>query len=109
MIHGYNFRGSNSAIFIFASFFNWESTLKGKILILEEKVFPIRADLLSSWDSNRKPWKLFPFASMAEKREIYPFALTHCILLDSSTVICWMSPFVILGVSGLLCHFYSIF
>ena len=35
--------------------------------------------------------------------------LTHCIPVDSSTVICWMSPFVILWVSGLLCHFYSIF
>ena len=33
---------------------------------------------------------------------------THCILVDSSTVICWTSPFVILGVSGLFCHFYSI-
>ena len=35
--------------------------------------------------------------------------LTHCILVDSSTVICWMGPFVILGVSGLFCYFYSIF
>ena len=25
--------------------------------------------------------------------------LTHCILVDSPTVICWTSPFVILGVS----------
>ena len=29
--------------------------------------------------------------------------------MDSSTVICWTSPFVILGVSGLICRFYSIF
>ena len=29
--------------------------------------------------------------------------------MDSSTVICWICPFVILGVSGLFCHFYSIF
>ena len=36
-------------------------------------------------------------------------SLTHCIPVDSSTVICWMSPFVILGVSGLFCRFYSIF
>ena len=36
-------------------------------------------------------------------------SLTHCILVDSSTIICWTSPFVILGVSGLLCHFYSVF
>ena len=31
--------------------------------------------------------------------------LTHCILVDSSTVICWTSLFVILGVSRLLCCF----
>ena len=28
--------------------------------------------------------------------------LTHCILVDFSTFICWTNPFVILGVSGLL-------
>ena len=28
---------------------------------------------------------------------------------DSCTGICWSSPFVILGVSGLFCRFYSIF
>ena len=33
----------------------------------------------------------------------------YCILVYSSTIICWMSPFVILGLSGLFCHFYSIF
>ena len=37
------------------------------------------------------------------------YQLTHCILVDSSTVICWMSPFVILGVWGLFWCFYSIF
>ena len=31
---------------------------------------------------------------------------THCILVDSSTYICWTSPFVILGV---FCCFYSNF
>ena len=36
-------------------------------------------------------------------------SLTRCILVDSATVICWASPFVILGVSGLLCRFYSNF
>ena len=29
--------------------------------------------------------------------------LTNCILVDSSTVIYWTSPFVLLGVSGLFC------
>ena len=37
-----------------------------------------------------------------------PF-LTHCILVDYSTVICWTSLFFILGVTGLFSHFYSIF
>ena len=32
-----------------------------------------------------------------------------CILVDSPTVICWRSPFIILGVSVLFCHFYSFF
>ena len=36
------------------------------------------------------------------------FALTHCILVGSSTVICWASLLVILGVAGLFC-FYSTF
>ena len=37
--------------------------------------------------------------------------LNHCtcVLLDSSTLIYWRSPDVILWVSGLLCRFYSIF
>ena len=34
---------------------------------------------------------------------------THCILVDSSTVVSWMSQFDILGMSGLFCHFYSFF
>ena len=41
--------------------------------------------------------------------KINPASLTHCILVDSSTVICCMSPFVILEVSGLFCPFDSIF
>ena len=38
-----------------------------------------------------------------------PLRLTHCVQVDSSNVICWMSQFVVLGVSGLFYHFYSIF
>ena len=30
-------------------------------------------------------------------------------MVDRSTVICWMSPFVILGMLGLLCRFYYFF
>ena len=36
-------------------------------------------------------------------------AVTHCILVDSSTVIYWTSLFVILGVSHLFRRLYSIF
>ena len=36
--------------------------------------------------------------------------LTHCLLMDSSTVICCRtSPFVIVGVSGVFCRCYSSF
>ena len=36
--------------------------------------------------------------------------LTHCILVDASTVICWTSPFVIiLRAPGQFCRIYSIF
>ena len=34
--------------------------------------------------------------------------LTSCILVDSLTVVCWTSPFVILSVHCLLCRFNSI-
>ena len=52
---------------------------------------------LTKWNAvvNQLLDQVFP-SRMAPK-------LTHCILVDSSTVICWMSPFVILGVSGLFC------
>ena len=36
-------------------------------------------------------------------------SFNHFILVDYSTVICWKSPFVILGASGLYRAFYSIF
>ena len=54
----------------------------------------------------------FPYVFFTQDKEALPkwaILLTHCILVDSSTVICWMSPLVILGVLGLFCHFYSIF
>ena len=36
-------------------------------------------------------------------------SLTHRIVVNCSIVICWVSPFVISGVSGLLRRFYSVF
>ena len=41
-------------------------------------------------------------------RHIYT-PLTHCILVDSSIVICWKSPFVILRVSGLFFFAFILF
>ena len=35
--------------------------------------------------------------------------LTHCIRVDTSTVICLTSPFVIFGLSDLFCRFSFIF
>ena len=42
---------------------------------------------------------------------MYSFSQVDLILfkVNSSTVICWMSPFVILDVSGQIYCFYSIF
>ena len=40
---------------------------------------------------------------------IDPPLLTYCILVDSSTIICWTSLSVNLGVSRSFCRFYSIF
>ena len=53
-----------------------------------------------------KPVTPFGKANTQSTRLDAPF--THSILADSSFVICWMSPFVISGVSSLFCHFYSI-
>ena len=51
----------------------------------------------------------FTFLLNGQRKGQIFFLLTHCILVDYSTVICWMSPFIILQVSVLFCHFYSIF
>ena len=41
--------------------------------------------------------------------EVYPYSFNPCILVDSSTVICWTISFVILGMWVLFCSFYSFF
>ena len=46
----------------------------------------------------------FHLCKMVENMEVYPHSLIHCILVDSSTVICWASRIVILEVSGLFCR-----
>ena len=60
-------------------------------------------------ETNRKSAKLFPFVKMDEKHDSEAIPEPINLLMDSSTVICWISPLVILGVSGLFCCFYSSF
>ena len=50
-------------------------------------------------------------ASVSTLLKVHLREFTQCIWVDSSTVICWTSPFVILGEMLLLlfCHFYSNF
>ena len=72
---------------------------------------------------NKTPQKVFENSKPKTGLIIIPdensfcsyFPITYCLLVNSSTVslystvICWTSPFVGLGVSGLFCHFNSIF
>ena len=48
-----------------------------------------------------------PTAPEHSDLEVCPFFsnINHSILVDSFTVICWTSPFVISGVSCLFCRF----
>ena len=45
-MNGYIFRGSNSAIFIFASFLNGGQLLKERICSYRSKFFPLRVDTI---------------------------------------------------------------
>ena len=47
--------------------------------------------------------------SVNAQADLSVYCKPHCILVDSSTVVCWMSTFVILGASSLFCCYYSIF
>ena len=53
-----------------------------------------------------KSWAYWDGRQVSCFLQMCPFSLTYCILLDSSTAICWTSPFVIFGVPGLFCHFF---
>ena len=75
--------------FIFMFKISWSSYLLIKLIPLKLKTWDIQVTVIG--------------------HKIEQFGLTLCILVESSTVIFRTSSFVILGVSGLLCRFYSIF
>ena len=52
----------------------------------------------------RREQKQFHLVTQGENMEVCPYTLTHCILMDFSTALCWTSLFVILAVSGLFCR-----
>ena len=55
------------------------------------------------------PSKVFRFVSGSVINETMSVCSTTCILVHYSAIIYWKSPFVVLGVLGLFCRFYSIF
>ena len=62
-------------------------------------------------EANKTLQKLYPIVKNFGNTQKYthlPY-ITHCILVHSSIVICWMSPFVILGVLGLTVCFVALF
>ena len=74
--------------------FQRESTHKGKNLLLEEQILYFKTGL--------------PLRKEAIMKELLPMKVLSSV--DSSTVICLMSPFVIFGGDlWLFCGFYSIF
>ena len=102
-VNGYTFKGSNSSILIFAF-------LPSRGPFLNERIcnfFALRVDHLLP---GKQILDLFPFLKTAVKHDrvpinlklafltVYFLSLTHCIQVDSSTVICSKSPIVILGV-----------
>ena len=70
-------------------------------LLFQERIRSLQTKLTPRRGANMIMTELFPL-------KMYPFTSTHCMLVDYSLVIYWTSQFVILGVTGLFCHFYSI-
>ena len=104
-------RGRNCAIFIFASL-SLGSVCEGihplTLLHLVSEKGLIVDPLLEGLHPVGKQTKLSPFVKMLDEHTGIPVCLNrlytgrhfHCYMLDE---------FVILGVSGLFCHFYTIF
>ena len=88
----------------FTSLLNARITLKGKKLQIQYKYVPVRVYPLLEGEASMMSQKLFFVV-----RNSYPHTLVHCIMVDASTAICWTSSFVLLGLSRLFCHIYSIF
>ena len=77
-------------------------------------LYKVFKNCMLSQVEHEKPWNLVHFQdSLSNYYYGCPnfqfFTLTHCIQPDTSTVICWTRPLVILWVGGVFCRFYSIF
>ena len=75
LVKGHIFRGSNSAIFIFAFLLTRDQLLKERICSGRSKFFPLRVDpnlirFSFSRKLNRKPQSLFFFVKMVENVEL---------------------------------------
>ena len=112
------FKESKSSLFIFMSLLHRGLCKSRRICFFMINFFLPKNRLLFEWlfcpwkqIGSRKSQKSPPHTpfKMIEIREVYPYTLTHCTLVDSSTDICWTSPFVILGVWDLFWCFNSIF
>ena len=87
-------------------------TIRKKTLPPNRKFIPLRIDPILEGlchpRNQAEVTKVCP-SKNGRKSVMHPYTLIHCILVDSSNVICWTSPLVILGVLGLFCCFYSTF
>ena len=130
-VNRYPFRECNCAIFMSAYLLNVGQLFTESVCSLGSKFVPVRVDptfegLVAEGSKQEiviaDRGRCFPSLSWRNHIEVYQltlkhlppvganvFPLIHCLLVDSSTVICWTSPFVVLELSSLFCRFYFSF
>ena len=82
-----------------------DADLLGHLRIIKDFYLLGRGELYLAFIDQAQHLLRVPATANTEHGKIF-LLLTHCVLVNSSTVICWMSSFVMLGVSGLFCGFY---
>ena len=99
-VNGYTSKGNDSSVFRFVSLVTDDQRKEKKLLLFSHQIpfFPT-----SDGRHNRKSISGLPLKQLPINIEVYSQTLTYCILVEFSTVICWTSPFIILGALGLFC------